>query len=220
MQKQKVFHFGHGGRRSNSGRKRIHSKGVSHRIREHVSNRTPLHINFKYKAYMRNKYCLKLLKRAILNARKLGLRVNHFSLQYDHVHLIVEAESNAILESGMRSITVTIAKGMKMGKVQLERYHLHVLRGLRETRNAVLYVLFNRQKHEKGNSKIDGYTSLIYLKNCMELVREFAVKKKITLRIERAEFEFVLDPGKSWFLSNCLRLPISRSRNFYGSNRI
>lgn len=219
MLKQKVFHFGHGGRRQNSGRKRIHSKGVSHRTRELVTPKTPLHINFKYKAYMRNKYCLKLLKRAILNARKLGLRVNHFSLQYDHVHLIVEADSNAILESGMRSITVTIAKGMKMGKVQLERYHLHVLRTLRETRNAVLYVLFNRQKHEKGNSKIDGYTSLIYLENLGELVRDFVKKKKITLKIERAEYEFVLDPGKSWFLLNCLRLQTSQSRNSYGSNR-
>lgn len=195
MQKQKEFSFGRGGRRQNSGRKRIHSKGVSHRTREEVSRRTPLHINFKYKAYMRNKYCLKLLKRAILNARKLGLRVNHFSLQYDHVHLIVEADSNSILESGMRSITVTIAKGMKMGKVQLERYHLHVLRSLRETRNAVLYVLFNRQKHEKGtSSKIDAYTSVLQLRNWREIVRIFVSKTGIRMSIEGVESWAVDEP--------------------------
>lgn len=207
MQKQTVLSFGRGGFRKNSGRKRLKSKGVAHREREFVTRKTPMHINFKYKAVVRNKYCLKLLKRAILNARKLGLRVNHFSLQYDHVHLIVEADTNEILTSGMRSITVTIAKGMKMGKVQLERYHLHVLRTVRETRNAVLYVLFNRQKHEKGTySRIDEYTSVLYLKDGLKLIREFVKKKKMTLKIERIENQFLLDPGKSWLLINCLEL--------------
>ncbi len=205
MRNQLDLSFGRGGFRKNAGRKRLHSKGVAHRVRETVSRRTPMHINFKYKAYMRNKYCLRLLKRAILNARKLGLRVNHFSLQYDHVHLIVEADTNEILSSGMRSITVTIAKGMKMGKVQLERYHLHVLRTKRETKNAVLYVLFNRQKHEKGTySRIDGYTSILHHKDGLKLVRDYVKRKKITLKIERIENEFILDPAKSWFLINCL----------------
>lgn len=210
MLRQPELTFGRGGFRKNSGRKRRHSKGVAHRVREDVSRRTPMHINFKYKAAIRNKYCLRLLKRAILNARKLGLRVNHFSLQYDHVHLIVEADTNEILSSGMRSITVTIAKGMKMGKVQLERYHLHVLRSQRETRNAVMYVLFNRQKHEKGTySRVDEYTSVLYLKNGLDLIKRFVQKKKITLKIERIENHFHLDPGKSWLLINCLESRLS-----------
>lgn len=58
----------------------------------------------------------------------------------------------------MRSLTVTFAKGLKRGKVQVERYYLHVFKTVRETRNAVLYVLFNKQKHEKGTSVvIDKY---------------------------------------------------------------
>lgn len=81
----------HGGRRPEAGRKRIHSRGVSHRIREKVSGRTPLHINFKFRTFIKNKRCLALLKRAILNARSHGLRVIHFSLQSNHIHLIVEA---------------------------------------------------------------------------------------------------------------------------------
>lgn len=178
-----------GGRRPGSGRKRIHSKGVAHREREKVSARTPLHINFKFRTQIRNKLCLKLLKRAILNSRTHGLRITHFSLQYNHIHLIVEAETNRILETGMRSLTVTFAKGLKMGKVQIERYHLHVLRSLRETRNAVLYVLFNRQKHEKGTySKIDEYSSLLILKNATELIRAFTVRAKITLEVRKVEY--------------------------------
>lgn len=178
--------IGRGGKRRGSGRKRKNSKGVAHRTREHVNRRVPLHINFKYKCAIRNKDCLRLLKRAILNARKQGLRILHFSLQHNHVHLIVEAETNEVLSSGMRSMTVTMAMGLKRGKIQISRYHLHVLKGLREARNAVMYVLFNRQKHEKGtSSKIDGYTSVLQLENWKEVVGAFVSRMKVRLSIER-----------------------------------
>lgn len=160
--KLNLYQGARGGKRPNCGRKRIKSKGVAHRQRERVTTRTPMHINFKYKSYIKNKDCLRLLKRAILNARSHGLRVLHFSLQTNHIHLIVEADDNNILTTGMRSLTVTFAKGLKKGRVQLERYHLHVLRALRETRNAIHYVIFNQQKHEKKtSSRIDGYSSVL-----------------------------------------------------------
>lgn len=147
-----------GGRRPGAGRKRIHSRGVAHREREHVNHRLPMHINFKYRLSIRNKECLKILKRAILNARGWGLRIIHFSLQSNHVHLIVEADNNEILTRGMRSLTVTMAKRIAKGRIQLERYHLHVLRSLRETRNAVFYVLQNEQRHTGTSST--AYTSV------------------------------------------------------------
>ncbi|WPU66418.1 transposase [Peredibacter starrii] len=149
-----------GGRRPGSGRKRIHSKGVAHRIREKVTNRTPLHINFKYRTFIKNKYCLKLLKRAIINARAHGLRIIHFSLQSNHVHLIIEAENNDTLTKGMRSLTITFAKGLNKGKVQIERYHLHVLKTIKETKHAVQYVLFNQQKHGAAGAASDDCKDL------------------------------------------------------------
>lgn len=189
-----------GGRRSGSGRKRAHSKGVAHRVREKVNHRTPLHINFKFKAYIRNKQCLKLLKRAILNGRKHGLSIIHFSLQTNHIHLIVEAPTNEILTKGMRSLTVTFAKGLHKGKVQIERYHLHVLRSIKETKNAVFYVLFNKQKHEKGTySKIDGYSSILYAKKGLQWIQDFAKKEKITLKLEKGD-SIPMDPGKSYLI--------------------
>lgn len=195
---------GRGGKRTGSGRKRKHSKGVAHRTREHVNRRVPLHINFKYKCGIRNKDCLRLLKRAILNARKQGLRILHFSLQHNHVHLIVEAETNEVLSSGMRSLTVTMAMGLKRGKIQIARYHLHVLKGLREARNAVMYVLFNRQKHEKGTtSKIDGYTSVLQLENWKEIVRAFISITKVRLSVKKGEVCEVDEP-----LSNLGKLAI------------
>jgi hypothetical protein len=85
-----------GGRRPGAGRRRLHSKGVAHRQREKVKVSTPLHINFKLKLWVRNKDGIRLLKRAIRNAQSHGLAISHFSLQSNHVHLIVEAPIGAL----------------------------------------------------------------------------------------------------------------------------
>lgn len=193
-----------GGRRSGSGRKRKHSKGVAHRTREKVTHRTPVHINFKFKTYIRNKSCLKLLKRAIVNARSHGLRIIHFSLQTNHIHLIIESDNNAILAKGMRSLTITFAKGLNKGKIQIERYHLHVLKTIRETKNAVHYVLFNKQKHEKGTySKIDEYSSLLSMNNSLKIIQNYAKSAKITLSNQRAAI-WKMDSERSYLLKQSL----------------
>lgn len=187
-----------GGRRPGSGRNRIKSKGVAHRPRETICSRTPMHINFKYKTYIKNKDCLRLLKRAILNARSHGLRVLHFSLQTNHIHLIVEADDNGTLTTGMRSLTVTFAKGLKKGQVQIERYHLHVLRALRETKNAIHYVIFNQQKHEKKKtSNIDEFSSILSLPNALKIIKRFSQAAAMTITIKHIEI-WNLDRGKSY----------------------
>lgn len=197
-----LFKGNRGGRRPGAGRKRLKSRGVAHRARETVKRQTPMHINFKFKTHIRNKDCLRLLKRAIVRSRRFSLRVIHCSLQSNHIHLIVEADNNEILTAGMRSLTITFARGMKKGKVQIERYHLHVLRGIQETKNAVHYVIFNKQKHEKGIcSTVDEYSSLLLLKNAMELIRKFAADKKMTLKITQAD-RWELDHPFSFFLKS------------------
>jgi REP element-mobilizing transposase RayT len=194
-----------GGRRPGAGRKRIHSKGVSHLKRETVTKRTPQHINFKFNCSIRNKDSLKLLKRSIQNAQKMGLKIIHFSLQSNHIHLITEAENNEILTKGMRALTITFAKGLNKGRVQLERYHLHVLKSLREIKNAVQYVLFNEQKHTKTKfSKITGYSSVLYLENGLNLVRNFAKKNNLTLQIEKPREEMILSVPSGCLLAKGL----------------
>ena len=187
-----------GGRRPGSGRKRRHSKGVAHRTREKISHRTPLHINFKFRLIIRNKDALKLLKRAIKNARRMGLEVIHGSLQSNHIHLIVETPTNQTLTKGMRSLTITFAKGINKGRIQLERYHLHVLRSPRETKNVTTYVLFNKQKHEKGTcSTIDGYSSVYGNK---DLIKAFARETKTLLKVLPADPWNTPKP-KTWLLT-------------------
>ncbi len=47
----------------------------------------------------------------------------------------------------MRSITNTIVKRIGKGSIQVERYHLHVLKTPTETKNALDYVINNDLKH-------------------------------------------------------------------------
>lgn len=181
----------HGGYRKGAGRKRIHSRGVAQETREKVSHRVPLHVNFKYRMHVRNKETLKILKRSIQNARIQGLRILHYSFQSNHVHLIIEATSNEILTRGMRSLTNAMAKRIDRGRIQIQRYHLHVLRTFREAKNAIRYVLFNQQKHDSPRggqdtcSTVNEYSSVLALENGLELIRNFARKTKITIRIEK-----------------------------------
>lgn len=194
----------HGGRRKNSGRKRIKSKGVSHRTREKVNARTPLHINFKYRISVRNKDTLKLLKKSIANARKHGLRILQFSFQSNHIHLIVEATDNRTLTKGMRSLTITFAKGLSKGRMQIERYHLHVLKTIRESKNALQYVLFNQQRHDRGTySKVDEYSSVLSLKNGLDLVRKYAKMNRMTISIGKAAW--VPDIAGSYIMNRGLK---------------
>ena len=119
------------------------------------------------------------------------------SVQSNHVHFILEADSNGILESGMRSLTVTLAKGINKGKVQLGRYHLHVLKTLRETKNNINYVLFNEQKHTgKKVVTMDAYSSLHAL-DAKRIVR----KLKMTLLMSREQIQFFIKDQEKSFIA-------------------
>jgi hypothetical protein len=79
-------------------------------------------------------------------------RVVHYSIQPDHVHLIVEATSNRDLACGMKSIGSRLARAVnrvfsRTGTVLADRFHRHVLRTPREVRNALAYVLLNARRH-------------------------------------------------------------------------
>ncbi len=79
-------------------------------------------------------------------------RVVHYSLQRDHVHLLVEAAGKDALGRGMKSIGARLARAVnrafgRSGPVLDGRYHMRILRTPREVRNALAYVLLNTRKH-------------------------------------------------------------------------
>jgi len=133
---------------------------VAHRTREKVTAHTPVHINFKYRSYIQTARILEILNIGFQNALKHQFQVTHFALQSNHIHIIAEAKNNETLVRGMRSLTNTIVKRIDKGSLQLERYHLRVLRTPQETSNAVSYVLNNEFKHTgKTNKNFSGKLS-------------------------------------------------------------
>src|SRR5688572_8587825 len=102
-----------GGRRKGSGRKN-RSGLKAHLKREKLPKATPLHITFKLRPglhTLRLKLVLKFFKRASRRANELfGLRIVHFALLSNHLHLFVETKDNRTLTSGMKSFAISLAR--------------------------------------------------------------------------------------------------------------
>jgi REP element-mobilizing transposase RayT len=102
---------------------------------------------------LRSRRFIRELQSSLRRACERGdFRVCHYSIQRDHLHLVVESEGKAALGRGMKSITARTARAVhrvfeRRGPVLFGRYHLHVLRTPREVRDALAYVLLNARKH-------------------------------------------------------------------------
>ena len=78
----------------------------------------------------------------------------HFSVQSDHLHLIVEAADKHALRAGVSALAVRVARYvnellMRKGRFWADRWHGRALRSPREVRNAAVYVLANFRKHAR-----------------------------------------------------------------------
>ena len=81
-------------------------------------------------------------------------RVVHYSVQRNHLHLIVEASGKQALGRGMKAVGARLARAVnrvfaRSGPVLSGRYHVRALRKPLEVRNAIAYVLLNARKHWK-----------------------------------------------------------------------
>ena len=94
------------------------------------------------------------------------IRIVEFSIQSNHVHLIVEAGNSADLSSGMASLNTGL--GMRLnriwnrigeGSVFKERFHMVVVATPTQMRNTLNYVLRNDVHHELGLGKLDPCSS-------------------------------------------------------------
>lgn len=91
--------------------------------------------------------------RSLAAAReRFGVRITQFSVQRDHVHLVVEPDGRTELARAMQGLSVRIARTLnramrRKGTVFADRYHGRVLRTPRQVRHALAYVLCNGRKH-------------------------------------------------------------------------
>ena len=92
------------------------------------------------------------------------VRVLQFSVQQDHVHLLLEADTPTGFDRGVRGLVIRVAKAVNRalgthGRVWGDRFHSHILRTPREVRNALVYVLNNWRKHVRTAEGLDPRSS-------------------------------------------------------------
>lgn len=147
-----------GGARRGAGRKPADGRTrVPHVRREEVRPSQPVHVSLRMADHvwnLRSERAYRVIDAALRGAqrRRAGFRVVHFSVQGNHLHLIVESSGTRAFELDVRSPTIRLARGLnemmgRMGRVFADRYHAHVLRTPEEVRNAVRYVLGNFEGH-------------------------------------------------------------------------
>jgi REP element-mobilizing transposase RayT len=158
------FSKGRGGRRPGAGRKPKYGQaGVSHREREALASRFPVHVTVKLRTGLRP-LRRRAERAALLTAFAAGcrgcvaaaahrpFRLCQYVILNDHLHFIAEASDREALARGLQGLLIRIAKTLnklwqRRGKVFADRYHDHILKTPRETRNALRYVLQNGRKH-------------------------------------------------------------------------
>ncbi len=137
--RQELFEFkSWGGARKGAGRKRKGERAhVSHRTREKLASRFPLHVTTRLRAglpSLRRVRERRVLERAFAaGSDRFGFRLTEYSIQSNHVHLLVEAKDRNALTRGMQGLSIRVAKALnklwgRKGKVFADRYHDRILR--------------------------------------------------------------------------------------------
>ena len=155
-----------GGKRRGAGRSpKGATAGVSRLGREQFPARYPIHVTLRTVfgvGYLRGPRLYRAIETAIRECQeRFGMRVVHFSVQGNHLHLLVEAEGAESLSRGMQGLTIRIARAInraagRSGKVFSDRYHAHVLRTPTEAANALRYVLQNFRHHLREDVAPNG----------------------------------------------------------------
>lgn len=164
-----------GGKRAGAGRKpKGDEAGVSHLRRPSFARPLPVHVTLRMARHVYNlrtrRGCSVVARAIVRSAERFGVRIVSFSVQGNHIHLIVEAAATEALSRAMQGFSIRIAKGLnammhRRGRVLADRYHARPLRTPCEVRRAIAYVRNNHRRHMAGvgvplsSRYIDPYAS-------------------------------------------------------------
>ena len=155
--RQGAFGFANwGGKRRGAGRRPAGRYAqVSHAKREKSAARFPVLVTMRLRPGLLSLRAddTNALLRSVFAAGSSGrFRVVEYSIQSNHMHLLVESSGSEELSRGMTGLAVRIARGLnrlwkRVGRVFQDRFHSRVLRTPRAVRAALVYVLQNARKH-------------------------------------------------------------------------
>ena len=128
----------------------------------------PLHVTVRMAPHvynLRSRRSFRVIEAALrVGGDRFDVRVIRFSVQGNHIHLVVEATHRRALARAIQGLSIRVAKGLnrmmgRKGRVFDDRYHARVLRTPTEVRHAIRYVLENARKHaaQRGETYAPGY---------------------------------------------------------------
>jgi REP element-mobilizing transposase RayT len=157
-----------GGARAGAGRKLVAARpSPPHRPRAPHIAPWPVHVTLRARhgiPSLRSTRIFASLRASLSASHKPAFRVVHFSVQSDHVHLVVEGDAPVALVRGMQGLAGRCAQAVnraaaRRGRVWNSRFHSHALRTPTETRRGLVYVLLNFRKHLRAQPGIDPRSS-------------------------------------------------------------
>jgi REP element-mobilizing transposase RayT len=147
-----------GGARARAGRRARPERAgfLPHITRARHEDEQPVHITaraVRSAPNLRSERVFGALRGLFARASEKGFRLLHFSVQGNHLHLIVEADDDVALARGVQRLlsraAMTInALARRSGKLWRDRHHRQPLTCPRQVRHAYVYVLFNLRRHE------------------------------------------------------------------------
>ncbi len=126
-------------------------------------------------ADLRTKIGYAAVREAVLRVAASGFehfRIVHLSIQWGHLHLLVEADDHHALARGMKRFLISMARRLnralgRRGQVFADRYHAQPVSSPRQARHVLAYVLGNWRRHRRdqvGATRwwaVDPYASAV-----------------------------------------------------------
>lgn len=108
---------------------------------------------------------LRAATRAVLD--RADFRIVHISPEVDHVHLIVEADSDGALASGVQAFEISAAQRLnraiskrygkrRRGQVFADRYHARLVKSPTQALHTINYVLNNWRRHDQDEASLEA----------------------------------------------------------------
>jgi REP element-mobilizing transposase RayT len=152
---------------------------VEHTRRPTHDRHCPVHVTLRARdgvPSLRSDRIFPAVSKAFAAASSERFRLLQFSVQRDHVHLIVAADDAQRLVRGMQGLAIRVAKAVnrvlgRHGAIWGDRYHSRELQTPREVRNALVYVLANFKRHLRGRTGNDPRSSAPWFDGFRSVVR-------------------------------------------------
>src|SRR5262245_9973130 len=148
-----------GGKRKGAGRKQVNErKSQPHRVRPPLSAASALHVTLRTArelTRLRRRDAYQIIRKAMQGVlRRTDFRIVHASIQANHLHLLVEADSKQALAKGIQAFAISAARRLNEAEAELrgvtrrgpafpDRYYAELITNPRQARNSLSYVLNN-----------------------------------------------------------------------------